>query len=53
MAHQTGIALPVPQQSRYLYYSLNVGAQASELMAALEPIVDGEAVVLGLGKAFC
>ncbi|MEJ6682868.1 MAG: Dyp-type peroxidase [SAR86 cluster bacterium] len=52
MAHQTGIALPVPQQSRYLYYSLNVGAHASELMAALEPIVDGEAVVLGLGKAF-
>lgn len=52
MGHQQGIIQPVPQQGRYLYYSLSMGVDMQALNACLATLVDGRSVVLGLGKAY-
>lgn len=49
---QSGITGPVPGHSRYLLFSLSSGADSDRLIAVLKRIVDGEEVVLGLGKPF-
>lgn len=55
MAHaaQTGILAPVPRVGRYLFFVLAEGAQPplGPALARLVPLVDGEAVVAGLGLA--
>lgn len=51
-APQGGILQEVPEQCRYLYYSLSQTADADSVMDALASVVDGDKVVLGLGKAF-
>lgn len=55
MAHaaQSGILAPVPRVGRYLFFVLPDGAQPTlgTALNRLAPLVDGEAVVVGLGLA--
>lgn len=51
-APQAGILQEIPEHCRYLYYSLSQTADADSLIEALGVVVDGDKVVLGLGKAF-
>lgn len=49
MACQPAILLPVPQQARYLTYTLIPGADPRAALRALAAQVDGDKVVAGLG----
>jgi porphyrinogen peroxidase len=48
--HQPGILLDLPPQARYLSFSLTSQPDVAEINQALLDIVDGERVVLGIGK---
>jgi deferrochelatase/peroxidase EfeB len=46
---QTGILQDIPEQARYLFFSLNADAESSALLKALQQVVDGEKIVVGFG----
>ena len=46
---QTGILQPVPAAGRHLFFGLDRPAQLPSAWAAFLPLVDGDAVVVGLG----
>ena len=49
---QAGILAPVPRVGRYLHFSMVLGADAVRLaLRSVLPLVDGDAVVVGLGLA--
>lgn len=48
---QPGILAPLPPHARYLVFSLEPDTDARAGLAALQGLVDGEAIVAGLGQA--
>ena len=48
---QSGILLPVPSQSRYLFFSLVDTARITDNLNALRKLVDGENTVVGFGQS--
>ena len=46
---QPGILAPVPKLARYLSFSLEAGSKPERSLAALQSLVDGDSVVVGLG----
>lgn len=47
---QSGILAPVPRLARYLSFSLKAAARPQRRLQALTELVDGDAVVVGLGQ---
>ncbi|WP_301102295.1 Dyp-type peroxidase [Propionivibrio sp.] len=47
---QAGILLPVPEQARYITFSLSNTAAMSDALHALRDLVDGENTVVGFGQ---
>ena len=48
---QPGILAPVPKLARYLSFSLKAGSKPGRTIRSLLELVDGEAVVAGMGQA--
>ena len=48
---QPGILADVPAQARYLIFSMRPGIMPNKALAQLSELVDGESVVVGLGKS--
>ena len=48
---QPGILAPVPRLARYLTFSIRPGADPGTLLGELPGLVDGDRVVVGLGKS--
>lgn len=47
--HQPGILAPLPKHAKHLYFTLEVIDGLDTALAALKPLVDGEALVVGFG----
>lgn len=48
---QTGILAPLPQQARYLSFELAEPEAAHDSLLALQPLVDGDQIVVGIGQS--
>src|SRR5262245_16164194 len=48
---QNGILLPIPTQTRYMFFDMLPGADPRESLFALKRFVDGENTVIGFGQS--